>query len=284
MNGADITINAINYVENHIYEPISCADVAQSVHVSMFHFHRIFSTWAGIPLGEYIRKRRLSLAGQELTKSTSQVTAVAFKYGYETLESFSKAFTKFHGTSPGQAKKGKEIKLFDKLELASHTFSSEIVTAPIAYHIQKRSRMKVLVCQRSFTPESGELGIPRFWEEYCQNGCYHVVPPEVGICAQNMCQTREYLYGIGCFVEQLQRIPEGFQLIEIPEFTWAVFKCVGPTPHAIQHMWDRIYREWFPNDNYELISSYDIEKYYPGNNQSDDYVSEIWFPVQEISK
>ncbi len=283
MNGADITASAINYVENHICKSISCEDVAKAVHMSMFHFHRIFSTWTGIPLGEYIRKRRLSLAAQELTKDSSRVTTVALKYGYETSESFSKAFTKFHGISPRQAKTGKEIKLFDKLEFQTE-ITSETIASPIAYRIQKISSMKVLVCQRSFTPGTDELEIPLFWKEYLGNDLHLTVPAELGICAQNMCQTNEYLYGIGCFIDQPSHIPDGFQLIEIPEMTWAIFKCVGPLPNAIQHMWDRIYREWFPNDNYELISSYDIERYYPGDNQSDDYISEIWFPVQEIHK
>jgi AraC family transcriptional regulator len=79
----------------------------------------------------------------------------------------------------------------------------------------------------------------------------------------------------------VEGIPEGFEIIHIPEYTWAVFKCVGPTPSAIQAMWERIYKEWLPVSDYELIPDYDIENYLPGDPSSQDYVSEICIPVRK---
>jgi AraC family transcriptional regulator len=75
-------------------------------------------------------------------------------------------------------------------------------------------------------------------------------------------------------------VPEGFEIIHIPEYSWAVFRCVGPSPEAIQSMWSRIYNEWLPTAEYELIPDYDIENYLPGNPMAQDYVSEICIPVK----
>ena len=76
-------------------------------------------------------------------------------------------------------------------------------------------------------------------------------------------------------------IPDGFEVIHIPEYEWAVFKCVGPSPAAIQDMWERIYKEWLPVSDYELIPDVDIENYLPGDPSSKDYVSEICIPVRK---
>ena len=79
----------------------------------------------------------------------------------------------------------------------------------------------------------------------------------------------------------MEGIPEGFEIIHIPEYTWAVFTCAGPVPKAIQAMWEKIYREWLPVSDYELIPDYDIENYLPGDPSSRNYVSEICIPVRK---
>jgi AraC family transcriptional regulator len=76
-------------------------------------------------------------------------------------------------------------------------------------------------------------------------------------------------------------IPGGFETFAIPAQTWAVFKCVGAMPKAIQDMWKRVYEEWLPNSDYELNSTYEIEMYTSGDTDSPDYVSEIWIPVKK---
>ena len=95
---------AICYMEEHIYENINYTDVAKSVHMSSYNFHRTFSFIAGMTANEYIRNRRLTLAAQELQTTDISVIDVAYKYGYESPESFSKAFSRFHGSTPRQAK------------------------------------------------------------------------------------------------------------------------------------------------------------------------------------
>lgn len=264
-------------MEEHLLENIQVGDIAAHVHISLFHFQRSFNMLTGMTTTEYIRKRRLSLAGEELTTSGAKVIDVALKYGYDSPESFTKAFTRFHGITPRQAKQGNNLKSFNKFVVKLSIEGGTIMD----YRIEKKEELHLLLYGRRFTAENSEKGIPKLWEEYFEKGMHKKVPGYFGICAQEKEGTREFLYGIGCYAKDVVGIPNGFTLIHIPSYTWAVFKCVGPMPGAIQDMWDVIYKEWLPNTEYEVIQDYDIENYLPGDNTSADYISEIWFPVKE---
>ena len=106
---------ALNYIEENICEKIDYNEVAKRAYSSSYHFQRVFSTTYGITLGEYIRRRRLTLAGSELLNSKTKVIEVAVKYGYETPESFSRAFYKFHKILPSKVRNGELLKSFSKL-------------------------------------------------------------------------------------------------------------------------------------------------------------------------
>lgn len=268
---------AIEYMENHLTEDIHCGDVAGYVHISLFHFQRTFNLLTGMTVGEYIRRRRLSLAGEELTRKNTKVIDVAFKYGYDSPESFTKAFTRFHGITPSQAKCGNELKSFNKLVVKISVEGGTIMD----YRIEKKEGFRLLVYAKMFTDESSEKGIPEFWEEYYQKEIYKRAPGYLGVCAQEKDGNKEFMYGIGCDADDVKEIPEGFSIINIPAYTWAIFKCVGLTPESIRKTWGDIYGEWLPGADYELIPDYDIENYLPGDNTSSDYVSEIWIPVKE---
>ena len=268
---------AIEYMETHLTENIHCEDISNSVHISSFHFQRMFRLFTDMTVAEYLKKRRLSLAGEELTRQNSKVIDVALKYGYQSPESFSKAFTRFHGITPSQAKKGSELKSFNKLVVKISVEGGKIMD----YRIEKKEEFRLLVYGKKITDESSANGITAFWDEYYQKEMYKKAPGYLGVCAQEKDGAEGFLYGIGCDADDVKETPEGFRMIHIPAYTWAIFKCVGPMPEAIQKTWEDIYREWLPGTDYELIPDYDIENYLPGDNTASDYVSEIWLPVSD---
>ena len=149
------------------------------------------------------------------------------------------------------------------------------------YRIEKWEAMDLLVHAKEFHAETSEKEIPGFWDEYYANEEYRKIPGYLGVCAQEKTDSDEFRYGIGCRASDVKGVPEGFEIIHLPEYTWAVFKCVGPMPRAIQDMWGQIYREWLPVSDYELIPDYDIENYLPGDPSSRNYVSEICIPVRK---
>lgn len=126
---------AIDYIEDHITEDIDYAEIAKQAYSSSFHFQRVFHIICGYSIGEYIRNRRLSLAGTDLSSGNEKVIDIALKYGYNSPESFSRAFTKFHGITPVQAKN-------EKLTLKSFSRVSVKITleggTTMDYRIEKR--------------------------------------------------------------------------------------------------------------------------------------------------
>ena len=110
--------DALQYIEEHLTDELEIEEISARVYVSPFHFQRIFSALCGITVGEYIRMRRLTLAGEELSRSDIRVIDAAVKYGYDSQDSFSRAFTRFHGISPKAAKEqGAELKSFAPLRI-----------------------------------------------------------------------------------------------------------------------------------------------------------------------
>ena len=132
--------NAIDYIEDHLMETIDYEMVAAQSFSSSYHFQRVFSILCGFTIGEYIRNRRLSLAGTELATSDAKVIDVALKYGYESPDSFAKAFKQFHGVLPSQARhNGSMLKSYSRLVLK---FSLE-GGKPMNYRIEKKPEMSL---------------------------------------------------------------------------------------------------------------------------------------------
>lgn len=273
------TLNkAIEYIENNIMEDLTCEDVAEHIYLSGFHFHRTFTLLTGMTLGEYIRNRRLSLAAQELLLEKVKVIDVALKYGYQTPESFSKAFSKFHGVMPSQVKKeGTVLKSFHRLNLIIKLEGGN----SMEYKIVNKDAFEVVALTKMFEDDTSKTEIPKFWDEYFAAGYGDKVCGAMGICYSEMNNSSHWRYGIGCERQYVKEIPDGFEILNVPAHTWAVFTCIGAMPDAIQMMWKRIYSEWLPEANYSMLSDFDIELYYEGDSKSADYRSEIWIPVKE---
>lgn len=269
---------AIDYIEENLTCSLTYEKIAKNIYISSYHFQRTFKLLTGLTVGEYIRNRRLSLAGQELNSTNSKVIDAALKYGYETPESFTKAFERFHGITPNQAKvKGSNLKSFNRLIIKIKLEGGTVME----YKIADKDEFKVLAKTKLFNMETSYREIPKFWNDYFSSGYAGKVRGDFGICEEAKGNCKEFHYGIGCEYKDGSKVPEGFEIIKVPAHTWAMFKCVGPMPDAIQTMWKRIYSEWLPQAEYELVSGYDMEIYADDDNKSKDYVSEIWIPVKK---
>ncbi|MEA4933382.1 MAG: AraC family transcriptional regulator, partial [Lawsonibacter sp.] len=108
---------ALDYTEAHLTGEINYEAAARAACSSPFHFQRMFTMLCGFTLGDYIRMRRLALAAEDLMRTCDKVIDIAYKYGYDTPESFSRAFTRFHGVTPTQARRGETVKSFSRLSV-----------------------------------------------------------------------------------------------------------------------------------------------------------------------
>jgi AraC family transcriptional regulator len=276
---------AIDYMEANMTEELDFTQVAEQAYSSSFHFQRTFNLLTGITVGEYVRNRRLSLAGEELAANKARVIDVAYKYGYDTPESFTKAFSRFHGVTPSAARQpGASLKSFNRLSITITLKGGNVME----YQIIMRESFPVLVKVKSF-PTDNNHEIADFWTQCKKDGTIQVlcsngrlgVDALLGLCEPEKKGEKMFRYGIGIECDKGLIAPEGYEVWELPAQMWVVFKCVGAMPYAIQEMWRRAYAEFFPQSEYEPVDAVDFESYPEGDTQDKDYVSEIWIPVKK---
>lgn len=286
---------AIDYMEEHLLTDIGADEVADAVHISSFYFQKGFKMVTGYSIGEYIRNRRLYLAALDLIKGEEKVIDLSYKYGYDTPESFTKAFSRFHGLSPRLLREQpSRITVFLPLVIEVSIKGGN----KMEFVVEKMEPMKMIGFERVFSFESGYLEIPRFWDAFCEK--YMSSAPgkekserevrkaigengigEFGICFDGGQTKGKFSYLIAGAYKGGD-VPEGMKVVEIPAYEWAKFQCAGSMPNSLQTLNTRIFREWLPgNGDYEIAAELNIEWYSEGDISSPDYRAGIWLPVKK---
>ncbi len=293
---------AIDYIEDNLTETIDYEEVAKKCYSSSYHFQRVFSILCGFTLGEYIRNRRLTLAGRELATTNAKVFDVALKYGYESPDSFAKAFQKFHGILPSQARNnGSNLKSFSRLVLK---FSLEGGTT-MNYRIETKPAMILLGYKKGFsgTPydESRQYQEGNFFKttrahqwmlkgisndkmsDYCVLSNFDDDGYDFYISVTTDAYERENLYnsevtGIN-FMHKF-----GFEEIVIPERTYLVFeteKTKMPIPEYFE-IRKQIAAEWLSNAEYQIVNAPELAVYHWGiTGGYNGRTIEIWIPIEK---
>ncbi|MDE5825286.1 MAG: AraC family transcriptional regulator [Lachnospiraceae bacterium] len=286
---------AINYMEEHIFEDINYADVAKSVHMSSYNFHHTFSFVTGMTANEYIRSRRLTLAAQELQTTDLSVIDAAYKYGYESPESFSKAFSRFHGSTPKQAKRrGAKLHLFNPLAIKIILEGGSIMD----YRMEHREQQQFIALVRAFPNESvnddNDHSIPDFWTE-C--GEKNLIEPMrqlraagkrdlYGLCSPAKDNETHFNYGIGVRVDEdtdmagvQQLMNNGYSMWKTEPADYAVFKCFGDDGNCLGETWSKFFKEFSPQTGYVQTDDTDYEIYF--ENGESGLFCELWVPVRK---
>lgn len=279
---------AIDYIEEHITEPTDYARAAKEACSSPFNFQRVFALLCGYTLGDYVRMRRLTLAGEELLSTDAKVIDVALKYGYDSPESFSRAFTRFHGVSPSAVRKGAAIRSFSRICVKLILTGGSIME----YRIEKKQAAKIICRRREFTKPGDDYTnkeIPEFWNECGRDGsiqklCGYIKDSAqfkglLGVCFSTEMTDSGFPYGIGAEYDG-ESDPQDFEIVEIPAYTYAVFTVRGRMPDAFRETYRKICTEFFPQSGYEYGNGVEIEAYPSADVQNPDYTCEIWIAVK----
>lgn len=284
----------LEYIELHLFEEILIDDIAKQVYVSPFYLQKGFSLLTGYSIGEYIKNRRLYCIALELTRKRIKVIDAAYQCFYETPESFTKAFTRFHGTTPtGVIQDPSKIQPFLPLHITIEIKGGNRMD----YQIEKMESFQVVGFSKRFHISTSYQEIPIFWEEITQKYAEKMKTKsfteftaledflaknkvgELGICFDNE-EDGYFTYMIAGFYIGGD-VPECLETAVIPEASWAKFTCTGPLPGALQAVNTRIFKEWLPgNPDFDIAASISVEWYSSNGDTMDaDYQSAVWIPV-----
>ena len=274
---------AINYIEENITQELTIESIAKKALISPFYFQKGFAMLCGFTVSEYIRCRRLALAGSELIASDEKLIDIAIKYGYDSPDSFTKSFTRFHGATPTAVRKnGAMIKSFAPLKIK---FALEGGYS-MDYKIVEKDAFTVIGMSRVFQYENAMEDVPKLWTEFLKAGKGNNICGMYGINIDESMSGNKFEYLIADNYNAAMDIPEGYVTKVIPKFTWAVFTCKGAMPQSMQDVNKKIFSEWLPNcKDYEIAAGCCIEMYndpadYPKGTQDENYLSEMWIPVK----
>lgn len=286
--------HALDYIETNLTGEIDLQCVSQKAQCSAHNFQRMFSFITDITLSEYIRRRRLSQAAQELQCSDIKVIDLALKYGYDSPVSFTRAFQALHNIPPSKARhSGVLLKSYPKISFQISIKGDKVMN----YRIENKASFSVYGIKRTFHPnkEDCTITIPKFWGELLENGEYDklektstmnsiyeidgwAVINGISIISKNALDM-EYMI---CSIKNEKDICSDYEILEIPEATWAIFRTpihsVKDAPKDIHELSKRIYTEWIPNSNFEYIEGFEMDvNYYKNDNEC---YEEKWIRVR----
>lgn len=288
MNWAEGIQNAVDYIEEHLDEEIDYNNISSQALCSPYYFQKIFGILCGITVGAYIRNRRLTLAGSELKSTDIKIIDLALKYGYESPESFTRAFVRFHGITPSEARQSDaKLKSFSRLKVqiilkGGNYMDYKIITKDSFTILERTERHTV-------ANEQNKNTIPEFWDRAHKDGTIEKLLKYAsdssfifGICYGNGhtdCESFDYSIAVECAPDTVA--PKGFRVSAIPERTWVTVECTGAMPDAIQKLWHELCSEFFPTSNYKPTCELDIEAYPEGDMTDKSYKSQIWVPIEK---
>lgn len=281
--------NALAYIEEYLAEEIDYGEIAKIACCSEYHFKRMFSFLSDVSLSEYIRRRRLTLAALDLKNRDSRIIDVAIKYGYNSADSFSRAFYSLHGILPSEARsENAQIKAYPRM-----TFQLSIKGGcEMNYRMVEKEPFKLVGLKKrvpivfaGVNPEIAAMTQHLTLEFVNQlKALSNVEPTGIISASTNFSEGRmeekgelDHYIGVATLSDETAE----FDVLYIDASTWAVFESIGPFPETLQDVWGRIYSEWFPASGYEAVEGPEILWNESPDTGNPNYRSEIWIPVRK---
>lgn len=271
--------SAVNYIEENLKGNIDLEEVSKIACCSTYHFQRMFAYIADIPLSEYIRRRRMSLAAVDLQSGSQKVIDVSLKYGYDSPTAFNRAFKSVHGIAPSQAKEeGTILKAFPPISFKI-TIKGD---SEMNYRIEKKEPFRIVGVSAPLETEIEKnfQTVPKMWADAVINGTIEKLvsmmdaEPKgiLGVSASN--KEGNWRYYIAAASSQL--LENDLEEYTVPSCLWAIFSGQG-TSKSIQELEKRIVTEWLPTSGYEYADAPDVEVYFNADPENAQY--EVWIPV-----
>ena len=269
--------STIDYIETVLEDEIDEKKITHLSGYSYAMFSRLFSILTETTLSEYLRGRKLTEAAIALRDTDEKVIDIAFRFGYESSDSFGTAFKNFHGFTPSEVRNGKPFKLVSRIQLALTVKGGRSMNITI----QKKGSFTVA----GFNEENINSSLcPKVWnklyEKYSQEELASLGDGEsVGIC-HDVESPNVINYMAGYIVTDVDKAKSmGLDILEVEEAEYAIVELKGVVPECIHNGWKYVMEVFFPEHGYVHSGSPDFEYYYEGNMDSKDYKMELWIPI-----
>ncbi|WP_030613859.1 AraC family transcriptional regulator [Streptomyces sclerotialus] len=279
---------ALEHIESHLDQRIEVAELARIAVTSEYHFRRLFSALAGISLSEYIRRRRLTVAGAEVLAGERTLLEIAMRYGYGSGEAFARAFRSMHGVGPGEARReqaGATLRSQPRMSFrliveGSSDMRYRVVAKPEFRVVGKKIRVPLV--HEGVNPAIADFIRSIDKETIRSVAALSDQEPEgiVGV-SDNLDPSRaegtelDYYHGVVTGAA----VPEGLDALTVPAGTWAVFESSGPFPQALQYLWRDVFTEWFPSNPYRSRPGPEILRTRLSQDAT-EADAELWIPVE----
>lgn len=276
----------MEHIERRLDQPVDVAELARVAATSEYHLRRMFSALAGMPLSEYVRRRRLTVAGAEVLAGRGTLLEIAVRYGYGSGEAFARAFRAMHGVGPGEARRTgtalvSQPRLTFRLTVeGSNSMRYRVVDRPAFTVVGPRARVPLVHLGPNRAIIDFVRGIGRQALEELEELSDEEPRGLVAVCDDldpSRAEGTELDYYHGVITSA--PAPEGSAVLPVPAGTWAVFTASGPVPDAIQHLWRDVFTEWFPSNPYRGRTGPEIlrTRMSPDRTEAD---AELWLPVE----
>ncbi|MEZ0064996.1 AraC family transcriptional regulator [Streptacidiphilus sp. MAP12-20] len=285
---------AMDHIEAHLDEPVEVAELARIALTSEYHLRRMFSALAGVPLSEYIRRRRLTVAGAEVLAGERTLLDIAVRHGYGSGEAFARAFRAMHGVGPGEARRtGAVLKAQPRMSFRLVVEGS----STMQYRIVERDRFQVVgrVARVPLVYEGVNPGIAEMIQGIGPETMARIAAlsdPEqglepTGIISATVTHDPERAEGTDldyyhAVVTEAaaETLPEDLDALDVPAGTWAVFANTGEFPQALQQLWADVFTQWFPSNPYRYRPGPELLKVGAAPDGK-GAVAELWIPVEQ---
>ncbi|MEU7721829.1 AraC family transcriptional regulator [Streptomyces tibetensis] len=281
---------AMDRIERDLADTVDVADLARTACTSEYHLRRMFSALAGMPLSEYIRRRRLTVAGAEVLAGDATLLEIAVRYGYGSGEAFARAFRAMHGVGPGEARRTgaalvSQPRLTFRLTVeGSNSMHYRVMDRPAFTVTGFKTRVPLIHSGPNQAIIDFVRGLDKAAVDQLEKWCDQEPQGLVAVCddldpGRAEGTELDYYHAVITSDPAPGPVPEGTTTLPVPPGTWAVFTTSGPAPEAIQRLWHDVYTEWFPSNPYRTRPGPEIlrTRLSPDGGEAD---AELWLPVE----
>ena len=279
--------NAMQFIEHNLTGSIDFGLVARTAGCSQDHLRRMFSYLSGLPLGEYIRRRRLSEAALRLRDSSLRVIDIALMYGYDSPDAFTRAFVTMHGVTPTEVRAGAAVRSFQPMTFQMTIRGGDDMTYRIvkkdAFYIAG-TRKRITLVYHGVNPQMDDMWTRLTMDDYAELKSLCDTDPR-GIITASAALSPDRAEGseldqyIGVAVTH--NPGSRWEVLPVESSEWAVFTAIGGFPHNLQDIWGRVYSEWFPSTGYESTGGPELLWNEGPDTSKPDFKSELWIPVRK---